>query len=86
MTEALVPSATPSLPRAVVIERRLQVLEREAAVQRTTLTATLSQWEQRRTLGWVMDAAKMAGGAITGPTGRLVLGTLLKRLVLGRFG
>jgi hypothetical protein len=85
MTEPLQTLAT-DLPRSVVIEQRLQVLEMEAAVQRTTLAATLGQWQQRRTLTWVMDAAKMAGGVLAGPTGRYLVTALVMRLLRGRFG
>ncbi len=79
MTEPL-PIEAPELPRSVVIEQRLQVLEMEAAVQRTTLAATLEQWQQRRTLTWVIDAAKMAGNVLAGPTARY----LITALVMGR--
>jgi hypothetical protein len=85
MSESLATGAT-DLPRSVVIEQRLQVLEMEAAVQRTTLAATLGQWQQRRTLTWVMDAAKMAGGVLAGPTGRYLVTALVMRLLRGRFG
>ena len=76
------------LPRAVVVAKRLQVLEVQAAVQRATLTATLAQWEQRGTLAWVataaVTAAKMAGGLLATPTARWVLTALLLRLIRGR--
>jgi hypothetical protein len=85
MTEPLQTDAT-DRPRSVVIEQRLQVLEMEAAVQRTTLAATLGQWQQRRTLTWVMDAAKMAGGVLAGPTAKYLLTALLMRLIRSRFG
>jgi hypothetical protein len=85
MTEPLQTQVT-DLPRSVVIEQRLQVLEMEAAVQRTTLAATLGQWQQRRTLTWVLDAAKMAGGVLAGPTARYLLTALLMRLLRGRIG
>jgi len=85
MTEPL-PTDASDLPRSVVIEQRLQVLEMEAAVQRTTLAATLGQWQQRRTLTWVMDAAKMAGGVLAGPTAKYLLTALLMRLIRSRFG
>jgi len=85
MTEPL-PTDASDLPRSVVIEQRLQVLEMEAAVQRTTLAATLGQWQQRRTLTWVMDAAKMAGGVLAGPTAKYLLTALLMRLIRTRFG
>jgi hypothetical protein len=85
MTEPLQTEAT-DLPRSVVIEQRLQVLEMEAAVQRTTLAATLGQWQQRRTLTWVMDAAKMAGGVLAGPTAKYLVTALLMRLIRSRFG
>jgi hypothetical protein len=85
MTESLQPHAT-DLPRSVVIEQRLQVLEMEAAVQRATLAATLGQWQQRRTLTWVMDAARMAGGVLAGPTARYLVTAVLMRLLRGRLG
>jgi hypothetical protein len=85
MTEPL-QTQTTDLPRSVVIEQRLQVLEMEAAVQRTTLAVTLAQWQQRRTLTWVLDAAKMAGGVLAGPTARYVITALLMRLLRGRVG
>ncbi|HTV77444.1 MAG TPA: hypothetical protein VMF03_04260 [Steroidobacteraceae bacterium] len=86
MTEPLTAGSPAHLPRSVVIEQRLQVLEMEAAVQRTTLAATLGQWQQRRTLTWVMDAAKMAGGVLSGPTARYVITAVLMRLLRGRLG
>lgn len=85
MTEPLQAQAM-DLPRSVVIEQRLAVLEMEAAVQRTTLAATLGQWQQRRTLTWVMDAAKMAGGVLKGPTAKYLITALVMRLIRGRFG
>jgi len=86
MTER--PAAEPPrhLPRAAVIAQRLQALEMEAAVQRTTLAATFGQWQQRRTLTWVMDAAKMAGGMLATPTARWLVTAILMRIVRSRFG
>jgi hypothetical protein len=75
---------TVSLPRAAVIEQRLKVLEVEAAMQRTTLAATFSQWHQPRTLTWAVEAAKFAGGMLKTPTARWVLTALLMRLIRGR--
>jgi hypothetical protein len=72
-------------PRALVIAQRLQVLEMEAAVQRTTLAATFAEWEERRTLTWVMDAAKMAGGMLATPTVKWVVTALFMRFLRGRF-
>jgi hypothetical protein len=72
------------LPRAVVVAQRLQVLEIEAAMQRTTLAATLAQWHQPRALGWVTDAAKVAGSMLATPTARWVLTALLMRVIRGR--
>jgi hypothetical protein len=74
------------LPRSVVIARRLQILEMEAAIQRATLAATLGQWQQRRTLTWVMEAAKLAGGALTSPTAKWLLTALAMRIIRARFG
>jgi hypothetical protein len=71
--------------RSAVIEQRLQVLEMEAAVQRTTLAATIAEWEERRTLTWVVGAAKIAGGLLAGPTARMLLTALLMRVIRGRF-
>jgi hypothetical protein len=34
----------------------------------------------------VMDAAKMAGGVLSGPTGKYLITALLMRLIRGRFG
>jgi hypothetical protein len=69
--------------RSTVIAQRLQVLEMEAAVQRATLAATFVQWEQRRTLNWVLAAAKMAGGLLAGPTTKWLLTALLLRVLRG---
>jgi hypothetical protein len=72
----------PSLrSRSSVIAQRLQVLEMEAAVQRTTLAATFAQWEQRRTLNFVVGAAKIAGGLLAGPTAKWLLTALLMRVI-----
>ena len=73
-------------PRSVIIAQRLEVLEMEAAVQRTTLAATIAEWEERRTLTWVVGAAKIAGGLLAGPTARWLLTALLMRVIRGRFG
>ncbi|HEY1898977.1 MAG TPA: hypothetical protein VGG49_04195 [Steroidobacteraceae bacterium] len=83
MTDA-VHAESSAVPRAAVIARRLQVLEMEAAVQRTTLAATLGQWQQHRTLTWVLQAAKMAGGALASPTARWLLTAVVMRLIRGR--
>jgi hypothetical protein len=76
----------PLRSRSMLIAQRLQVLEMEAAVQRTTLAATFAQWEQRRTLNFVVGAAKIAGGLLVGPTAKWVLTALLMRLIRGRRG
>jgi hypothetical protein len=73
-------------PRSLVIAQRLQVLEMEAAIQRTTLAATFAEWEQRRTLTWVIGAAKIAGGLLGTPTAKWLLTALLMRLIRGRIG
>jgi len=73
-------------PRSAVIARRLQVLEVEAAIQRTALAATLAQWQERRTLTWVTQAVKVAGGMLTTPTAKWLLTALAMRLVRGRRG
>jgi hypothetical protein len=70
--------------RSTVITQRLQVLEMEAAVQRATLAATFAQWEQRRTLNFVVGAAKIAGGLLAGPTAKWLLTALLMRILRGR--
>jgi hypothetical protein len=71
-------------PRAIVIAQRLQVLEMEAAIQRTTLAATFAEWDQHRTLTWVIGAAKIAGGLLGTPTARWLLTALLMRVIRGR--
>jgi hypothetical protein len=75
---------TASLPRSLVIEQRLKVLEIEAAMQRTTLAATFSQWHQPRALTWAVEAAKFAGGMLKTPTARWLLTALVMRLIRGR--
>ena len=79
---------TAGLPRSVVVARRLQVLEIQAAVQRATLAATFGQWQRRGTMAWVataaVSAAKMAGGMLATPTARWVVTALLLRLIRGR--
>jgi len=74
------------LPRATIIAQRLQMLELEASVQRTTLAATFAQWEQRKTLTWVLEAAKLAGGLVASPTAKWLLTALLMRVIRSRFG
>jgi hypothetical protein len=74
----------PLPPRSTAIAQRLQVLEMEAAVQRATLAATFAQWEQRRTLNFVVGAAKIAGGMLVGPTAKWLLTALLMRVLRGR--
>ena len=74
----------PLRSRSAVIAQRLQVLEMEAAVQRATLAATFAQWEQRRTLNFVVGAAKIAGGVLAGPTAKWLLTALLMRVLRGR--
>lgn len=78
MTEAL------RQPRAVVIARRLQVLEMEAAVQRTTLAATFAEWDQHRALTWIIGATKIARGVLGTPTAKWLLTALLLRVIRGR--
>jgi hypothetical protein len=77
-------SELPLRSRSTVIAQRLQVLEMEAAVQRATLAATFAQWEQRRTLNFVVGAAKIAGGILIGPTAKWLLTALLMRVIRGR--
>jgi hypothetical protein len=77
-------SEEPILLRSAVIAQRLKVLEMEAAIQRTTLAATFEEWQQRRTLTWVMEAAKVAGTVLKTPTARWVVTALLMRLIRGR--
>jgi hypothetical protein len=69
--------------RSTLITQRLQVLEMEAAIQRTTLAATFAQWEQRRTLNFVVGAAKIAGSLLVGPTAKWLLTALLMRVIRG---
>lgn len=80
MTEAL------KQPRSVVIAQRLQMLEMQAAIQRTTLAATFAEWEQHRTLAWVIGAAKIAGGLLGTPTAKWLLTALVMRVIRGRRG
>jgi hypothetical protein len=70
----------------MVIAHRLQMLEMEAALQRATLAATFTEWEQRRTLSWVFGAAKLAGGVLATPTIKWMATALLMRLIRRRFG
>jgi hypothetical protein len=77
-------SEEPVLARAEVIARRLKTLEMDAALQRTTLAATLDEWQERRTMTWVMEAAKVAGGVLKTPTVRWVVTAALMRLIRGR--
>jgi hypothetical protein len=72
--------------RSLVIAQRLQVLEMEAAIQRTTLAATFAEWDQRRTLTWVIGAAKVAGGLLGSPTAKWLLTALVMRVIRSRFG
>jgi hypothetical protein len=72
--------------RSEIIERRLQILEMEAAVQRTTLAATFAEWERRGTLSWVFGAAKLAGGILATPTVKWMATALLMRVIRRRFG
>jgi hypothetical protein len=69
--------------RSALIEKRLQVLEMEAAIQRATLAATFAQWEQRRALSWAFGAAKLAGGVLAGPTAKWLLTALVMRVIRG---
>ena len=71
----------PLRSRTSMIAQRLQVLEMEAAIQRATLAATFAQWEQRRTLNFVVGAAKIAGGLLAGPTAKWLLTALLMRVI-----
>jgi hypothetical protein len=79
---------TAGVPRSVVIAQRLQMLEIQAAIQRTQLAATFGQGQQRSTFNWVASAAtaaaKVAGGMLATPTARWVLTALLMRLIRGR--
>ncbi len=77
-------SEEPVLLRRAVIAQRLKLLEMEAAMERTTLAATLDEWQRRRTMTWVMEAAKVAGGVLKTPTARWVLTALVMRLIRGR--
>jgi hypothetical protein len=80
MTEAVNPS------RSHVIAQRLQVREMEAAVQRATLAATFAEWDQHRTLTWIIGAAKIAGGLLGTPTAKWLLTALLMRVIRSRVG
>jgi hypothetical protein len=81
-TETGAPAHPPS--RGIVIAERLAMLEMEAAVQRTTLAATFAQWQERRTLTWVMEGAKVAGSLLASPTAKWVVTAVLMRLLRGR--
>jgi len=67
-------------PRAQYIERRLQLLELEAELQRATLAATIAQWEQKRLLNWASGAGRIALRALSSPRIRwLLLAALWRR-------
>jgi hypothetical protein len=74
------------LPRSLVIAQRLQVLEMEAAIQRTTLAATFAEWDQHRTLTWIIGAAKLAGSVLGTPTAKWLLTAVVMRVIRSRFG
>ena len=66
--------------QAQAIERRLQLLELEAQLQRATLAATLAEWEDRRSLVWLTGASRIAMRVLATPRVRwLVLGAILRR-------
>ena len=76
-------SEIPLHSRSALIEKRLQVLRMEAAIQRATLAATFAQWEQRRALTWAFGAAKVAGSLLMGPTAKWLVTALLMRVIRG---
>ena len=67
--------------QAQAIERRLQLLELEAQLQRATLAATFAEWQDRRSLVWLTGAGRIALRMFATPRVRwLVLTTILRRL------
>ena len=75
-----------SAQREQEIARRLELLELEAQVQRLTLAATLTQYEQMRILAWAGGAGRLILRTLAStPRVRwLLLGTLWRRLMRGR--
>lgn len=70
-----------SAKEAQSIARRRELLELEAGIQRATLAATFAQWEEKRSLVWLMGAGRLAARALATPRVRwLVLAALLRRL------
>jgi hypothetical protein len=72
-----------SARRAQEVARRLQLLELEAELQRLTLAATLSHYENMRLLSWVSGAGRLLTRVLgTSPRVRwLLLATLWRKLM-----
>ena len=72
-----------STKREHELARRQELLELEAELQRVTLAATLTHYEQMRMLSWASSAGKVALRLLAAaPRVRwLLLGTLWRRLV-----
>ena len=74
-----------SAERARRIERRRELLELEAEVQRAALAATFARLEQRRALSWAAGAGRTVLRLLTMPRVRwLLLAAVLRRLRSGR--
>jgi hypothetical protein len=70
-----------SAKRARHIERRRELLELEAEVQRAALAATFARLEQRRALSWVAGAGRTALRVLAMPRVRwLIIAAVLRRL------
>jgi hypothetical protein len=68
-----------SASRARYIERRQELLELEAEVQRAALAATFARWERRRALGWAAGAGRTLFRVLANPRIRwVVLAALLR--------
>jgi hypothetical protein len=66
---------------AAELARRRELLELQAHVQRVTLAATLAEWEQKRSLEWVAQLARLGVKVLKTPRMRwLLVATVLRRL------
>jgi hypothetical protein len=68
-----------STDRLQAVNRRLQLLEMEAQLQRTALTAALHRLERRTALDLLADAGSVAGKLLALPELRWLLLSLLWR-------
>jgi len=67
--------------REAAILRRAELLELEAGVQRATLAATLSQWEQQKVLAYASSFGSMAMTLLRVPRIRwLIIGSVLAKI------